>query len=75
MIQASRPYYKLNLLLGETFVKATYDLEGDVPLAFECFRVAAAIHAHHYPNVQAISRKLSPGKSATLGFLCHGLCK
>lgn len=53
--------------LGETFVKATYQLEGDGPLVFECYeiikRVIAAIHTRNYPNIQAIARKLSPGNA------------
>ena len=62
--------------LGET----TYNLEGDGPLAFECYgiikRVAAVIHTGHYPNVQAIARKLSPGNIVNqqhIGFLMQWL--
>lgn len=43
---------------GERFVKATYELEGDGPLALKCFEVIsvlkASIHTDYYPNVQAI---------------------
>ena len=56
--------------LGETFVKATYKLEGDGALVMECYEVIrgiiATIHTGHYPNVQAIARKLSSGNPA-----CH----
>ena len=48
--------------LGETFVKATYRLEGDGALVFECYEVireiVAAIQVGNYPNVQAVARKL-----------------
>ena len=52
---------------GEPFVKATYHLEGDGPLAFECFEVItmlqASISNNHYPNVIAVARQLSTGNS------------
>ena len=52
----------------ETFVKATYRLEGDGPLVFECYEVikgiVAAIQIGNYPNVQAVAHKLSPGNTA-----------
>lgn len=44
---------------GQLFVKATYLLEGDGPLAVECFEiiktVQAAIQAAHTPNVVAVA--------------------
>ncbi len=53
---------------GESLVKATYVLEGDGPLVLECYEimstVLASIQAGYYPNVEAVSRKLSPGNSA-----------
>ena len=48
---------------GEVFVKATYNLEGDGPLAFTCYeevqRVVAAIRVAHTPNTEAIIRTIS----------------
>ena len=48
---------------GEVFVKATYNLEGDGPLALTCYeevqRVVAAIRVAHTPNTEAIIRTIS----------------
>ena len=48
---------------GEPFVKACYDLEGDGPLAFECYervdRVLASIATENIPNVRATAEKLT----------------
>ena len=50
--------------LGEHFVKATYQLEGDGPLVLECYQVIATLNAvvraAHYPNVNAIARDIAP---------------
>ena len=50
---------------GEPFVKATYRLEGDGALAFECFEVIdtirASIQSGTTPNVQAVADRLSGG--------------
>ena len=52
---------------GQVFVKATYRLEGNGVLVFECYEVIkgiiATIHTAHYPNVQAISCRLSPNNN------------
>lgn len=44
---------------GEPFVKATYRLEGDGPLALECFEVItmlqASINNQYHPNVNAVA--------------------
>lgn len=49
--------------VGEAFVKATYRLEGDGPLVFTAYEeistLQAAISAMHYPNTNAIARKLA----------------
>ena len=49
--------------LGEPFVKACYFLEGDGPLAFECYeaieRVSASLCVGNTPNVHAIAQRLS----------------
>ena len=48
---------------GEVFVKATYNLEGDGPLALTCYeevqRVVAAIRVAHTPNTEAIIQTIS----------------
>ena len=45
--------------VGEPFVKATYALEGDGPLAFQCYEIVTAVQISittaHYPNVNAIA--------------------
>ena len=54
--------FKLELAViinvGEHFVKATYFLEGDVPLVFSCYEklqaVAKACQAPYFPNVRAV---------------------
>ena len=50
---------------GEPFVKATFRLEGDGALAFECFEVMDTIRAFIQsgttPNVQAVADRLSCG--------------
>ena len=49
--------------IGEPFVKATYCLEGDGPLALECYEVISMLQAsisnNHHPNVDAIANQLS----------------
>lgn len=54
--------------MGEPFVKATYTLEGDGPLALECFEIIstiqAAIHAEHIPNVRTVVEQTLPGVQA-----------
>ena len=53
---------------GEPFVKATYTLEGDGPLALKYYKVAstlsARIHMQHYPNLLAVAEKISGGNPA-----------
>ena len=50
---------------GEAFVKATYKLEGDGALVFNCFDVlaslAAGIQTAYFPNLTAVSGRLSHG--------------
>ena len=52
---------------GLPFVQPTYKLEGDGPLALQCYEVSASLTAAvnmaqpHYPNVLAVSTKLSGG--------------
>ena len=47
------------------FVKATYLLEGDGPLALVAYQHLRLLYAHieteHYPNVSAVTRQLSRG--------------
>lgn len=51
----------------EAFVKATYNLEGDGPLALTTYeeirKLFAVISAKHYPNVTAVAKRLSLGNS------------
>ena len=49
---------------GEKFVKATYNLEGDGPLVFQCYQILSELHASiqcdHYPNLTAVAKNLGP---------------
>ena len=53
---------------GEPFVKATYNLEGDGPLALsaheEIAKLKVVISTQHFPNTDAIATKLSLNVSA-----------
>lgn len=50
---------------GEPFVKATYRLEGNGPLALDCFEIidslSASIRLCNAPNVEAIAKHLAHG--------------
>ena len=51
--------------VGEHFVKSTYMLEGDGPLALVCYeeilKLRAVIQTAHYPNVNATAVNTAPG--------------
>ena len=51
----------------ESFVKSTYNLEGDGPLVMKCYeeiiKLRSAIQVAHYPNVNAISLTLAGGST------------
>ena len=53
---------------GDPFVKTTYTIEGDGPLAFTCYEVlstlAAGIRVQHFPNLEAVAREISGGTPA-----------
>ena len=55
---------------GEAFVKATYNLEGDGPLAFTCYEeiqaVDASIHVANSSNVQAVAKSVTPSLQVQL---------
>jgi len=50
---------------GEPFVKATYRLEGNGPLALDCFEIvdslSTSIRLCNVPNVEAIAKRLANG--------------
>ena len=52
---------------GKPFVQATYNLEGDGPLAYSCYEVistlTAAVNMAHYPNVRAVARDIAGSSS------------
>ena len=54
---------------GEPFVKATYKLEGDGPLAFECYEIveclSTSVELAHAPNVEAVTQAVSHGSHTT----------
>ena len=51
----------------EPFVKATYSLEGDGPLALVAYQQISLLYSHvsleHYPNVDAVTKLLASGNS------------
>ena len=56
--------------VGHSFVQATYNLEGDGPLALTSYEVISALttsvnQVQHYPNAQAVARSVSSGNAAT----------
>ena len=52
----------VNVDVGEVFVSATYDLEGDGPLVLECYEkiigVRNSIQVRHWPNTAAVAKGL-----------------
>lgn len=67
------------------FVKATYSLEGDGPLALQAYQIVSSLYNHislqHYPNLDAVARQLSQGshqREPTCGLwkclLCSCIC-
>ncbi len=50
---------------GEPIVKATYKLEGDGPLALECYEIISTVlegvRVTNYPNLESVARHLSNG--------------
>ena len=65
-----KAYLQLELAVimdaGLPFVQATYKLEGDGPLALECYEVISSLttavtKVPQYPNLQAVARCLSGG--------------
>ena len=58
---------------GESFVKATYNLQGYRPLVFKyeiLTTLTAKIHTAHYPNLEAVARGLSDGSATALQQWC-----
>ena len=53
---------------GKPFVQSMYKLEGDGPIAFECYEIirtlTAAANMAHYPNVQAVTASIAGGDPA-----------
>ena len=51
----------VNYDVGEPFVKVTYTLEGEGPLALKCYEVLggfkAAVQVRHWPNTAAVAKK------------------
>ena len=60
---------------GEPFVKATYKLEGDGPLAFICYEaiqeVVTSIKVANIPNVQAVARDISSNFTLQKTLIAH----
>ena len=62
---------------GKPFVKGTYKLEGDGPLALTCFEVietiTASIQSANYPNLCAVAERLSGAQPTNMQILLsHG---
>ena len=53
----------VNVDVGEVFVKAIYELEGDGPLALECYEkimgVRSSIQVRHWPNTAAVAKRIA----------------
>ena len=60
---------------GEVFVKATYNLEGDGPLALTCYEtiqeVISAVQVGNIPNVQAIAKSISSSSAVQQQLVAH----
>ena len=56
---------------GESFMKATYNLKGNGPVIYKYYEILDAltegIHTAHFPNLQAVARKLSAAQSTPGG--------
>ena len=52
---------------GMRFVQATYNLEGDGPLALSCYETISVLNAAarqaYYPNLWAVTSEISSGNS------------
>ena len=52
---------------GKPFVQATYKLEGDGPVAVECYEIisslSVSIRMENYPNVQGVVKSIAKGKT------------
>ena len=52
---------------GMRFVQATYNLEGDGPLALTCYETISVLNAAarqaYYPNLRAVTSEISSGNS------------
>ena len=67
--QQQRPYLMVELAVtvdaAMPFVKATYNLEGDGPLALSCYETISGLNVAarqaHYPNLQPVARQVSEG--------------
>ena len=55
--------------LGERFVKATYNLEGDGALMVDCYeeitKLQALLNSANYPNIVTVAKNIAPGNPAT----------
>ena len=55
---------------GESFVKATFQMEGDGPLVFKCYEILSTLtpglRVAHYPNPGAVAIALSGGSPTVL---------
>jgi len=53
----------VNSDVGEVFVQSTYILEGDGPLALECYeiitKVRSSIQVSHWPSTVAIAKRIA----------------
>ena len=58
-------YEAITIDTAMPFVKATYNLEGDGPLALTCYEALSALNAAarqaHYPNLEAVASYLASG--------------
>jgi len=52
---------------GKPFVQVTYKLEGDDPVAIQCYKIisslSVSVRIDNYPNVQAVVKSIANGKT------------
>ena len=60
--------------LGEHFVRATYNLEGDGPLVVDCFEAIAHLRAVIHSSCSDSPVQSTSSYTAAMVYLCYELC-
>ena len=77
--QQQKPYLMVELAVtvdaAMPFVRATYNLEGDGPLALTCYEIISALNAAarqaYYPNLQAVAKQVSANSQMEQALIQH----